>query len=158
RFEAGYRGSFNELTTNSFAEALDNSTGAWIPNENYIYELEYKEYVNALYTQYGSKLGSKFSYMFGLRWEDSNIDVNLINLGEYNNKRYNNFFPSAFFAYEFSEESSASLSYSRRINRPRGRFINPFSGLESNINIFMGNPDLDPSMTNSFEAGYLKRW
>src|SRR5690606_15500795 len=78
RFEAGYRGSFNELTTNSFAEALDNSTGAWIPNENYIYELEYKEYVNALYTQYGSKLGSKFSYMFGLRWEDSNIDVNLI--------------------------------------------------------------------------------
>lgn len=158
RFEAGYRGSFNELTTDSYAEALDNDTGIWVPNENFINQLEYNEYVNALYTQYGSKLGSKFSYLFGLRWEDSNIDVNLLNENEYNNKRYNNFFPSAFFAYEFSENSSASLSYSRRINRPRGRFINPFSGLESNINIFMGNPDLNPSMTNSFEAGYLKKW
>src|SRR5690606_3642597 len=136
RFEAGYRGSFNELTTDSYADALDNGTGSWIPNDNYIYKLEYNEYVNALYAQYGSKIGNKFSYMFGLRWEDSNIDVNLVNLDEYNNKRYNNFFPSAFLSYEFSEESSASLSYSRRINRPRGRFINPFSGLESNINIF----------------------
>lgn len=158
RFEAGYRGSFNELTTDSYAEAIDNETGIWIPNENFIYELEYNEYVNALYTQYGSKFGDKFSYMLGLRWEDSNIDVNLLNLNQYNNKRYNNFFPSAFLSYEFSEESSASISYSRRINRPRGRFINPFSGLESNINIFMGNPDLDPSMTNSFDLGYLKRW
>ena len=120
--------------------------------------LEYNEYVNALYAQYGSKFGSKFSYLLGLRWEDSNIDVNLINRDEYNNKRYNNFFPSAFLTYEFSEGSSASISYSRRINRPRGFFINPFSSLQSNINVFQGNPDLDPSKTNSFDVGYLKKW
>ncbi|MGQ3088526.1 outer membrane beta-barrel family protein, partial [Flavobacterium sp.] len=65
---------------------------------------------------------------------------------------------SAFFGYEFSENSSASISYSRRINRPRGRFLNPFSGLESNINIFVGNPELNPAMTNSFDLGYLHKW
>ncbi|WP_294822005.1 TonB-dependent receptor [uncultured Flavobacterium sp.] len=156
RFEAGYRGSFTKMENDARAETL-NSAGQWENNANYTNFLEYKEYVNALYTQYGSKLG-KFSYLFGLRWEDSNIDVNLVNVGEYNNKRYNNFFPSAFFGYEFSENSSASISYSRRINRPRGRFLNPFSGLESNINIFVGNPDLDPAMTNSFDLGYLHKW
>ncbi|MGQ2984533.1 TonB-dependent receptor domain-containing protein [Flavobacterium sp.] len=155
RFEAGYRGSFTKLENDARAETLTD--GVWENNGNYTNLLQYNEYVNALYTQYGSKLG-KFSYLFGLRWEDSNIDVNLPNRGEYNNKRYNNFFPSAFFGYEFSENSSASISYSRRINRPRGRFLNPFSGLESNINIFVGNPELNPAMTNSFDLGYLHKW
>jgi outer membrane receptor for ferrienterochelin and colicins len=155
RFEAGYRGSFNERVTDARAESLEG--GAWQNDENYTNELEYNEYVNALYTQYGSKVG-KFSYLFGLRWEDTNIDVNLLNRGEYNNKKYNNFFPSAFLTYEFNESTNISLSYSRRINRPRGRFLNPFSGLESNINIFQGNPDLDPSLTDAIDLGFLKKW
>ena len=155
KFEAGYRGNFIDRVTDARAETLLDDT--WVNNVNFTNLLEYKENVNALYVAYGSKI-NKFSYLLGVRWEDTNIDVNLLNEGEFNNKRYNNFFPNAFVSYEFSEGSSVSLSYSRRINRPRGRFLNPFSGLESNINIFQGNPDLDPSMTNSFDLGYLKRW
>ncbi|AWH86493.1 TonB-dependent receptor [Flavobacterium album] len=155
RFEAGYRGSFTTLETDAKAEILED--GTWVNNGDYTNFLQYKEKVNALYSQFGSKMGS-FSYLFGLRWEDSNIDVNLINLNDYHNKRYNNFFPSAFFSYEFAQGNSLSLSYSRRINRPRGRFLSPFSGLESNINVFRGNPDLNPSYTNAFDLGYLRKW
>lgn len=155
RFEAGYRGSFTTLETDARAEILEG--GAWVNNADYTNFLEYKEKVNAVYTQFGSKVG-KFSYLFGLRWEDSNIDVNLLNLNEYNNKKYNNFFPSAFLTYSFDDNTNISLSYSRRINRPRGRFLNPFAGLESNINLFRGNPDLDPSMTNAIDIGFLKKW
>lgn len=155
QFEAGYRGSFTELVTDSKAEELQGNV--WVTNPNFTNLLEYKEKVNAFYAQFGSKIGN-FSYLLGLRWEDSDIDVNLVNADDYNNKRYDNFFPSAFLTYEFSESSNVSISYSRRINRPRGRFINPFSSLASNINIFTGNPDLDPSMTNAFDLGYLKKW
>ncbi|MCO6148998.1 outer membrane beta-barrel family protein [Flavobacterium sp. NRK1] len=156
RFEAGYRGSFATIETDARAEILDEN-GIWVNNGDYSNFLEYKEKVNALYSQFGSKVG-KFSYLLGLRWEDSNIDVNLLNKGDYNNKRYNNFFPSAFLTYEFNENTNLSISYSRRINRPRGRFLNPFSGLESNIKIFRGNPDLNPSKTNSLDLGFLKKW
>jgi len=156
RFEAGYRGSFSTLETDARAETLDDS-GAWQNNANYTNFLQYKEKINALYTQYGSKKGN-FSYLFGLRWEDSNIDVNLLNIADYHNKRYNNFFPSAVLGYEFSKSSNITLSYSRRINRPRGRFLNPFSGLQSNINIFRGNPDINPSKTHAIDLGYLKKW
>jgi outer membrane receptor for ferrienterochelin and colicins len=156
RFEAGYRGSFSTIETDARAEALDDE-GIWMNNANYTNLLQYKEKVNAFYSQYGSKI-NKFSYLFGLRWEGSDIDVNLLNISQYNNKRYNNFFPSAFLTYEFSENSNVSLSYSRRINRPRGRFLNPFSGLASNINIFRGNPDLNPSLTDAIDLGYLKKW
>jgi outer membrane receptor for ferrienterochelin and colicins len=147
RFEAGYRGNFQNNLTD------------FRVNENSIFTnlLEYKEHVNAFYAQYGSKF-NKFSYFFGLRWEDSNIEVNSITVNDYNTKKYNNFFPSATLNYEINDDSNITLSYSKRINRPRGRFLNPFSSFSSNINIFQGNPDLDPSYTNVIDLGYLKKW
>lgn len=157
RFEAGYRGDFTKILTDFEVLTDEGSTGNFIFDEGFSNVFEYKEYVNAFYSQFGSKI-NKFSYLFGLRWEDSNIGVNLISGDDYNNKRYNNFFPSAFFAYEISDKSNVTLSYSRRIQRPRGRFLNPTSNLASNINIFQGNPDLDPAMTHAVDLGYLKRW
>ena len=151
QFEAGYRGDFSRQTT-----AVRVFTGG-ILNTNFTNTLEYKEKVNALYTQYGFKK-NKFSYLFGLRWEDSDIDVNQIVTNNYNNKKYHNFFPSAFLTYEISDQTNASLSYSRRINRPRGRQLNPFSNYSSNINIFQGNPDINPAMTDALDFGFLKKW
>lgn len=155
RFEAGYRGSFQKNLTDFQIDLLDN--GNWVRNDLYSNLLEYNENVNAFYIQFGSKI-NKFSYFLGLRFEDSNIDVNSISVNDYNTKKYNNFFPTATVNYEFSETSSLSLSYSKRINRPRGRFLNPFSTYSSRINIFRGNPDLNPAYTNAFDLGYLKRW
>ncbi|MCB0442594.1 MAG: TonB-dependent receptor [Flavobacterium sp.] len=157
RFEAGYRGDFTKVLTDFDVQTFNNETNEFENDDQFSNLFEYKEYVNALYTQFGSKI-NKFSYLFGLRWEDSNIGVNLISGDNYNNKRYNNFFPSAFFAYEISEKSNVTLSYSRRIQRPRGRFLNPTANLSSNINIFQGNPDLDPAMTHAIDLGYIKRW
>ena len=147
RFEAGYRGSFQQNLTEFVIE----------PNTLYSNTLEYNEFINAFYAQYGNKI-NKFSYFLGLRFEDSDIDVNSLTANNFNNKKYNNFFPTATINYEFSDSNSLSLSYSKRINRPRGRFLNPFSTYSSNINIFQGNPDLNPAYTNAIDLGYLKRW
>ncbi|WP_310381424.1 TonB-dependent receptor domain-containing protein [Flavobacterium sp.] len=151
QFEAGYKGDFLKLTTDYQVE------NDGVINNNFTNTLEYIEKVNALYTSYGFKL-KKYSFLFGARFEDSNIEINQLATNDFNAKKYNNFFPSAFFTYEFSEKSSASLSYSRRIQRPRGRQLNPFNNLSSNINIFVGNPDLNPAFTDAVDFGYLKRW
>lgn len=147
RFEAGYRGSFQKNLTDFKI----------FPNTLYSNTLEYNEFINAMYVQYGNKI-NKFSYFLGLRYEDSNIDVNSISSNDYNTKKYDNFFPTATLNYDIDKESNVSISYSKRINRPRGRFLNPFSSYSSNINVFQGNPDLNPTYTNAFEIGYLKRW
>jgi outer membrane receptor protein involved in Fe transport len=154
QFEAGYKGNFNTLNKDYaiFSSENGNNRDNFLSNT-----LEYKEKINALYTQYGFKV-NKFSYLFGVRWEDSNIDVNLLDTNEFNNKRYNNFFPSAFVNYEISSQSNIALSYSKRLSRPRGRFLDPTPNVSSNINIFRGNPDLDPSLTDKFDLGYINRW
>ncbi len=151
QFELGYKGDFSKLVTDYQVE------NDGVINDNFTNTLEYKEKVNAFYTSYGFKV-KKFSFLFGMRWEDSNIDINQLASNDYNNKKYNNLFPSAFFTYELSDESSASISYSRRIQRPRGRQLNPFNNLSSNINIFLGNPDLNPAFTDAVDLGYIKRW
>ncbi len=151
QFEAGYRGDFTASSTGY--SVIRNG----VPDTDFTNTLQYKEKVNALYTQYGFKV-KKFSTLLGLRWEDSDIDVNQLATSDFNNKKYNNFFPSAFLTYEIDDKSSVSASYSRRIQRPRGRQLNPFNNLSSNVNIFVGNPDLNPAFTDAIDLGYLKRW
>lgn len=151
QFEFGYKGDFSKNTTD-YSVINDG-----IPEPQFTNILEYKEYVSALYTSYGFKV-KKFSFLFGARWEDSNIHINQLATADFNNKKYDNFFPSAFFTYEIGDQTSASISYSRRIQRPRGRQLNPFNNLSSNVNIFIGNPDLDPAFTDAIDLGFIKRW
>jgi len=157
QFEFGYKGDFNKLLTEFKVGGIDLVSGAYTPNLRYTNTLDYSESVNALYTQFGTKV-NKFSFLFGLRWEDSKIEINQLVTNEFNTQKYNNLFPSAFITYEISEGNSISFSYSKRISRPRGRQINPFSSYASNINIFRGDPNLKPAFTDAFDFGYLKKW
>ncbi|KAF2328676.1 outer membrane beta-barrel family protein [Flavobacterium ginsenosidimutans] len=155
QFEAGYKGSFGDLNNEYYVTTIENDVPVKDPNLSNT--LEYKENINALYTQYGFK-ANKFSYLFGLRWEDTDIHVNLLDNSDFNTKKYNNLFPSAFISYEISNQSNFTASYSKRLSRPRGRFMNPAVNYASNINIFQGNPDLDPSLTDKYDIGYIKKW
>ncbi len=155
QFEAGYRGNFREQTSDYVVAFEEN--GVFVEDQDLSNVLNYREYVNAFYTQYGSKIG-KLSYLLGLRLEDTNIGINQLTTGDFNNKRYTDLFPTVNLAYEIDETQSITLGYNRRIRRPRSRFINPFPSRSSATNLFQGNPDIDPSYSNSFDLGYLKRW
>ncbi|MGQ8868439.1 TonB-dependent receptor domain-containing protein [Myroides sp. TSA_177.3] len=155
-FEAGYLGTFKSTNTAFNLQRLNNNS--WNVDSRLSNTLEYKENIHALYAQYGDRITSQLSFMVGLRWEDSSIDVNQIDTKSYNNKKYNDFFPSAFLNYEWNESTSTSISYSRRVNRPRGFFLNPFSNYTSDINFFQGNPDLNPAKTHAVDLGFMKRW
>ena len=171
QFEAGYRGTFDKEVTDYKLDSLNRATGLFVTNEDLTNKFKYEENVNAVYTQYGNKFG-KFSFLAGLRLENtqlkgevtSDYDTSAVEeaLGEdvdlNFDKNYLGLFPTLNFIFEIGEMENISLGYNRRINRPRGRFINPFPSRSSRANIFQGNPDLDPAYSNSFDLGYLKRW
>lgn len=156
QFEFGYRGNFNELTTDFRVDTL-GVNGELILDQNLSNELIYEENINALYTQLGTKKG-KFSILLGLRMEVSDINVTLTNTGENFDENYTDFFPTVNLGWEFNEEESITLGFNRRITRPRSRFVNPFPSRSSETNIFQGNPDIDPSYSNGWDLAYLKRW
>lgn len=171
QFEAGYRGTFEKEVNDYQLDTLDQGTGNFITNQDLTNLFTYHENVNALYTQYGNKYG-EFSVLLGLRLEntelrgevDASIDSQALEelVGEdvdlNFDKNYLGLFPTVNFVYEISETQNISLGYNRRINRPRGWFINPFPSRSSRTNVFQGNPDLDPAFANAFDLGYMKRW
>ncbi|MFZ9004551.1 MAG: outer membrane beta-barrel protein, partial [Robiginitalea sp.] len=170
QFEAGFRSNMEETITDYRLDSLDQASGDFVINEALTNIFTYNENVHAAYTQYGNKLG-KFSFLTGLRLEytqlkgvvESEFDIEELEelLGrdvDLNfNKEYLGLFPTVNVIYELSENENFSLGYNRRINRPRGWFINPFPSRSSRTNVFQGNPDLDPAFSNAFDLGYLKR-
>jgi hypothetical protein len=157
QYEAGYRGNFNEMN-NDFRVGSIDALGNYTTYSNFTNVFNYKEKINALYTQFGSKI-SKFSYLLGIRYEDTVIESKLVLSDFYKNKKYDNFFPSAFLTYQITEQSTISINYSKRIERPRNRFIIPFpNNYTSNINLFIGNPDLNPSFTDALDFGYMNKF
>lgn len=171
QFEAGYRGNFEKEVNDYQLDTLNQGTGEFETNRDLTNTFTYHENVNALYTQYGNKFG-KFSFLMGLRLEntqmkgsvDSEIDSQALeeivgaDVDLNFDKNYLGLFPTVNLIYELSETENISLGYNRRINRPRGWFINPFPSRSSRTNVFQGNPDLNPAFANAFDLGYLKRW
>ncbi|NND10100.1 MAG: TonB-dependent receptor, partial [Flavobacteriaceae bacterium] len=156
QWELGYRGSFQTLNTDYLVEFSADGNN-FVNNTNLSNALDFKQHVNAFYTQYGNKLGDKFSFLLGLRMENTRITIEQITSGDFEKKDYAQLFPTVNLGYAISEDESFTLGYNRRIRRPRSRFINPFPSRSSATNLFQGNPDLDPSISDAFDLGYLNR-
>ena len=156
QFELGYRGNFNELDTDYSLEFNEN--GTFVLDTDVSNNLIYREYVNAFYSQFGSKIKNKFSYLLGLRLEETRITIDQITSGDFEKKNYLGLFPTVNLGYEITENQSITLGYNRRIQRPRSRFINPFPSRTSATNLFQGNPDIDPSYSNKIDFGYLNKF
>mgnify|MGYP003671818108 CR=1 FL=1 len=157
QLEIGYQGRFSTLDTD-YLVAFNDGSGNFNLDEDLSNNLIYREYVNSVYTQFGSKIKDKFNYLLGLRLEGSRITIDQVTSGNFDKKNYLGLFPTVNLAYEFSETENITLGYNRRIRRPRSRYINPFPSRSSSTNLFQGNPDLDPSYSNTFDLGYYNKF
>ncbi|SFD06891.1 outer membrane beta-barrel protein [Algibacter pectinivorans] len=176
RFEAGYRGNFKNEIKDYVLRQEDISDGSFFINDTITNIFDYSENINALYTQYGTKYG-KFSFLLGLRLENTQLkgDINSrlsdselqeafgFPIDTEFNNNYLGLFPTLNLIFNIGEndsetEESITLGYNRRINRPRGYFINPFPSRSSRTSVIQGNPNLRPAFASAFDIGYLKRW
>ena len=156
QFEAGIRISEDDdITDYKVFENIDSEIIEDLDQSNIF---QYKEQINALYTQYGVKVEDKYSFLLGLRVENTVKDIKQLTTQEFINKNETGLFPTFNFGLEITEEETLTFGYNRRIRRPWSRFINPFPSKTSPINIFRGNPDLNPTYSNNIDIGYLKRF
>lgn len=171
QFEAGYRGDFENNITDYELRTDEQVPGSLQLDLGQSNIFDYSENVNALYTQYGTRLGD-FSFLLGLRLENTQLkgeidsrlsDAELATLFGFPietsfDNNYLGLFPTVNLIYELGERENITIGYNRRINRPRGWFINPFPSRSSRTNVFQGNPNLRPAFANAYDIGYIKRW
>ncbi|MBK6264335.1 TonB-dependent receptor [Marivirga sp. S37H4] len=154
--EVGWRSTLRTIT-NDYLVEQEQQDGSFENLTDFTNEFIYNEDIHALYAIYNSEF-DKFTYQVGLRTELTDVRTELVTTDTVNTQNYLNLFPSLFLTYKFNKLNTLQASYSRRFDRPRFRELNPFSNFNDDRNIRIGNPNLQPEFTDSYEIGLLNNF
>ena len=132
-----------DFYNNTFALQVDELSDA----------LDYDENIYAAYFSTSKELG-KWSLKAGLRGEYTDISGISAQNGLVNDQDYFQLFPTFYAMRSLGEESSISLEYNRRIERPRFQSLNPFQYYINENNVKEGNPALVPGIANKVLFNY----
>ena len=118
----------------------------------------YTDQTHALYSLFKSSFG-KFHYQIGVRLEYSDYKFTLDdnNISNTYKQRYN-YYPSLHLQYKLNKSTEFGASYSKRVNRPSVRQLNPLHDYADSQNYRVGNPNLEPENIHSAEVSFSKRW
>ena len=169
-FSMDYSKPLSEVTSLDLGFVSDNDFNN---NESYFYNLienekfetapssmfkwNYRLHVNGAYLSFNSKYEG-LSYKFGLRAEQTNYK-GVYTVSEQNiNGSYISFFPTIHLNFESKKSDNFTLSYSRRIKRPDTWQLSPWVFNGDTRSKEIGNPQLKPVITNSFDFTYFRNY
>ena len=152
KLEAGLRSANRNFETESY----QSINGTQINKASVRYKFD--DNVYAAYTTYSFKR-NKTSYQLGLRAESSNYTGTLQTLAGADSTSFNikyaiSLFPSVFITNKLTDKEDLQLNYSRRVNRPNFFQLLPSYDFSDPQNPTVGNANLIPEFTHSFELSY----
>ncbi|MEI6950771.1 TonB-dependent receptor [Paraflavisolibacter sp. H34] len=150
--DAGYLSLFSRQEADFQSELYDEASRTYLPDAKRTNRFLYREANHALYATWRQRF-KKFSYSGGLRTEGVWRRGNLVTRDSLFANHYLKLYPSLHLAWE-ALGGSVQLSYSKRINRPEGKDLNPFPKYRDPRNLEAGNPALLPEIIHSVELGY----
>ncbi|MFT5617855.1 MAG: iron complex outermembrane receptor protein [Arenicella sp.] len=157
KYEFGYKSILRNILNDFQFEDFDESTQNYIPSALLNNEFDYSEDVHAAYVNYSQGFG-KLSLQAGLRAEQTFTQSDLVTTGETFENDYFSLFPSGYLSYNPTDKDEWRIGYSRRVNRPRTRQLNPFRNNSDLQNVREGNPFLLPEYIDSYEVSYARNW
>ena len=152
KFEAGLK--YNERSEYNKRDQFRNDILIDAISSQY----QYGEKVYAAYSNVNMKK-NKWSFQLGLRAESRAYDGNILNKIGLDSLPFHHsypisLFPSAFINYKVNDKQDLQFNYSKRISPPNFFQLLPFPDYSDPQNITVGNPDLKPQFTHSFEVAY----
>jgi len=149
--------SFYDINSSSAVSSFQANQKDFFYDSSLSNTLHYHQKVYALYTELTFPVGKLFDAKLGGRYERTELNSYYSNAQQQiNSPGYNTFVPSIFFLKKLGDDQTLKLSYSKRIERPDYRDLNPFINTSDPKNISSGNPYLTPEIGNRFELGYSK--
>ena len=155
KIEAGYQSRLGRSTDKTALHIYNPDNGEFESQPEFSNETKYLRDIHALYGIYGGEKG-KFGYQVGLRGEYTYRVIESVKQDEKSYIDRFDYFPSVHTSYKLPAEQQVMASYSRRIERPRSWYLEPFITWQDAFNVRQGNPNLIPEYIDAFEVGYLK--
>ena len=155
KLEAGYQIRISRLFNDyKFQNLLINS---WVDDSSKYNTYDFIQNVQSGYLVF-SNLGEKFGFMTGIRSEFTDREFNPSQMDTTWKYKVLDFFPSMHISYKLPGNIDLMASYSRRLDRPRPWYLDPFVNVVDPNNVRVGNPMLESEYTNSFEINVQKRF
>jgi outer membrane receptor protein involved in Fe transport len=155
RIETGFKVSLKDLNSLNNYEYFDDASSTWVnkllSNTNFLYQ----ENIYAVYGIFSNSI-DKFQYQFGLRAEQANVNGSESITTSSFEKDYFALYPTVHLVQGLPDDQEIQLSYSRRVERPNNRQLNPYVDRSDSLNVQFGNPRLNPEFVNSLDLGYSK--
>jgi len=155
KFEAGLQGRFSHNEDHTGLLIYVPEQGDYIIQPTFDHSTIYDRDIYSIYALYAASL-DKFGIQGGLRGEyvyrETDTDVND---STYVIDRFD-IFPTLHISFNLTENLQAMASYSRRIDRPRDWYFEPFIVWQDAYNVRRGNPGLIPEYADSYELGILR--
>ena len=155
KFEAGYVGRYYNMSS---SYSLFNKYGSsdWQELPGFSNNFSMIRNIQGAYVTYTGKIAKLFDFQLGLRTEYTYRLVKQLTTSEDFHLNRVDFFPSAHLSHRFGQSLQMQLSYSRRVRRPRGWFLNPFPTYVDQYTVQQGNPELLPAFSDSYEFNVVK--
>ena len=155
KFEAGYQSRLGDSDDKNQTFEYDPISGEYIDLPEYKNGTNYERDIHSIYTLYASKIG-KVGFQGGLRAEYTNRNISVIDSSyTFAIDRWD-WYPSAHFSFDLAENQQLMASYSRRVDHPRGWFLEPFVTRVDAYNVRTGNPELEPEFIDSYELSWMR--
>lgn len=157
KLQLGTRGDFGFSSDDQDAYQYNSDSSDYLRLDQYSMDVAYKQNVYAGYGIIGGKWKEKLGYQVGVRAEYTDRYIELATDPDLNTiVQRLDWFPSAHFSYQLDKKNQFKASGSRRINRPRTWFLEPFIAWEDPYTVRQGNPNLLPEYIQSYELGYIR--
>ncbi len=150
--ETGLKLSLVSTESNTKFESL-NMDDVWVLEPLRTNDFIYNEDVYAGYVN-GSFSFLNIMFQAGLRLEHTESKGVSMTTGSDVPRSYTNIFPSLSMSKQFGERHNVSLSFSRRLERPNYKKLNPFVDYLDQYTFQKGNPFLNPQYSNSIGLNY----
>lgn len=157
-----YRGDNTDNLNDTDQQVFTQTGQDFVGNSDFQFERN----ILSGYVNY-AKTMDKFTMQLGARLESFTVDgtfsryignsFNTINETLVVDQEFFNVYPSAFFTYSPTEKNQWQISYSRRIDRPGIQQVNPIREWSTPLIVSVGNADLVPQFTNSYELNYTRQ-
>ncbi len=157
KLEAGLQTRMRSETEDYVFEYFDTDSQEWLDNPDYTSSMDFKRNIHSIYSTYSNKFNA-IEVMAGLRGEYTNREIKHIGTDNVYTVDQFNWFPSVHLSNQILLNTQLMASYSRRINRPNGRNLDPFESYVDQYTVRVGNPGLNPEFTNSFDMSVLQRF
>ena len=146
--ETGAQYVINDVGNDFTVSDLENDV--FVVNDSLTNDFNWNQKVLGVYVT-GAYENDIWGIKAGMRVENTDLNTLLTNTNESNARNFTNLFPSFHSSYKVGENFSLQAGYSKRVFRPRLWDLNPFFNIRNNLNIRVGNPDLQPEFTDSYE-------